>query len=200
MALTRDGTVTSWPDSTPAGISNVVAIAAGAMHALALGRDGRVFGWGDSSYGQLNVPADLTNAVAISAGGWHSMALQADGKVIAWGDDQEGESTLPEGLTNGTAIAAGYWHGVALVGEGPPPLPVLMTPEPRLLGPEWTAAGFSLTMQSEVGRVYLVEFKDSLGDSNWMALPMVVGDGRIKTVTDPAAADSPQRFYRVRHW
>jgi hypothetical protein len=63
----------------PAGLTNVVAIAAGEGHSLALKADGTVVSWGaDSSYGLTNVPAGLTNVVAIAAGVWHSLALVGD--------------------------------------------------------------------------------------------------------------------------
>ena len=93
LALKADGTVVGWGDNSygqtniPAGLTNVVAIAAGDYHSLALKADGTVVGWGDNSYGQTNIPAGLTNVVAIAAGGYHSLALKADGTVVGWGDN-----------------------------------------------------------------------------------------------------------------
>ena len=71
--------------TVPVSVSNVVAIAAGWWHSLALRADGTVIAWGDNSYGQTNVPASATNIVAIAAGWYHNLALRADGTVIAWG-------------------------------------------------------------------------------------------------------------------
>ncbi|MBI3852983.1 MAG: hypothetical protein HY298_22245 [Verrucomicrobia bacterium] len=68
---------------SPAGLSNIVAIAAGGAsganygHNLALKSDGKVVGWGDNVFGQTNVPAGLSNVVAIAAGGNHSLAITA---------------------------------------------------------------------------------------------------------------------------
>ena len=45
------------------GVTNVVALAAGDRHYLALKADGTVSTWGDNSEGQTNVPAGLTNVV-----------------------------------------------------------------------------------------------------------------------------------------
>ena len=49
--------------NVPGGLSNVVAVAGGFYHSLALKSDGTVVAWGDNSYGQTNIPAGLANAV-----------------------------------------------------------------------------------------------------------------------------------------
>src|SRR4051812_8523083 len=67
------GHVEGWGDnavgqtSIPLGLDNVVAVAAGYDHSLALLANGKVTAWGGNSSGQTNVPADLTNVVAIAA-------------------------------------------------------------------------------------------------------------------------------------
>lgn len=49
----------------PAGLSEIVGIAAGGAHSLALKKDGTVFGWGFDMYGQATgVPREGTNVVA----------------------------------------------------------------------------------------------------------------------------------------
>ena len=45
----------------PNGLSNVVAIAAGGAHSLALTAEGRVVGWGNNNYGRTNIPSGLSN-------------------------------------------------------------------------------------------------------------------------------------------
>src|SRR6476620_6778182 len=61
------GTMTGWgyngsgQITIPSGLTNVSAIAAGALHSLALESDGTVVGWGDDTYGQTTIPAGLTN-------------------------------------------------------------------------------------------------------------------------------------------
>ena len=80
-----DGTVVAWgwnnygQTNIPAGLTNVVVIAAGDYHNLALPASGEVVAWGWNASGQTNVPANLTNAVAIAAGGYHSLAIINDG-------------------------------------------------------------------------------------------------------------------------
>ena len=45
--------------TVPAGLSGVMAVAAGDYHSLALKADGTVVAWGDNNYGQCTVPAGL---------------------------------------------------------------------------------------------------------------------------------------------
>jgi alpha-tubulin suppressor-like RCC1 family protein len=106
------------PTNVPPGLSNVVSIAAGVRHSLALYGDGTVVAWGDDSFGQRDVPPNLTNVAAIAAGYSHSLALKEDGTVTGWGDDSAGQIDAPTGLTNAVAIAAGWDHNLALKADG----------------------------------------------------------------------------------
>ena len=84
--LTFGGNVFAWGDNSsyqcnvPAGLSGVVAIAAGGIHTVALKQDGNVVAWGYNSYDQSNVPAGLSNVVAIAAGKFHTVALRLSDK------------------------------------------------------------------------------------------------------------------------
>jgi alpha-tubulin suppressor-like RCC1 family protein len=102
----------------PPGLSNVVAVAAGGEHSLAIRADGTVAAWGSNNCGQTNVPPGLGNVVAVAAGGSHSLAARADGTVVAWGNDDYGLRTVPPGSSNVVAVAAGYSHSVALREDG----------------------------------------------------------------------------------
>jgi hypothetical protein len=118
------GTVVGWGGdghgqrTPPNGLTDVVAIAAGYEHSLALRADGTVVGWGRNLNGEAAPPAGLDDVVAIEAGERHSLALRADGTVIAWGDNQYGQATPPDGLNGAIAIAAGRWHSLALRADG----------------------------------------------------------------------------------
>jgi hypothetical protein len=102
----------------PAGLTDVVAIAAGTYFSLALRGDGTVVGWGDNFIGQTQPPAGLSDVVAISAGDAHSLALRADGTVVGWGNDNQGQTTPPAGLTDVVAISAGIQYSLALRADG----------------------------------------------------------------------------------
>jgi alpha-tubulin suppressor-like RCC1 family protein len=127
LALCADGTVVSWGGNSqgvlgtggtmssrvplrvqglPAG-KQVVAVAAGSSHSLALCSDGTVFGWGANNQGQLGnnsiTPSSIPVAVdtsgilagrsivAIAAGSQHSLALCSDGSVVGWGANDGGQ-------------------------------------------------------------------------------------------------------------
>lgn len=99
-------------------LTDIVAIAAGEWHSMALRANGSVVAWGDDVNGQCDVPAGLTNAVAIAAGGYHSLAITADGKVAAWGNSDYGQTNLPATLTQPMAISGGKWHTLGLQRNG----------------------------------------------------------------------------------
>ncbi len=104
--------------NVPAVASNIVALASGLNHILALRQDGRVVGWGADQMGQCDVPPGLPGAVAVAAGGVHSLALTESGSVVAWGDNTAGQTNVPAGLTNVIAISAGLTHSLALRADG----------------------------------------------------------------------------------
>jgi hypothetical protein len=56
---------------------------------------------------------------------------------------------------------------------------------------------FDATLQTDVGKNYYLEFKDTLSDPAWTALPLLEGGGALKALSDPAA-NSAHRFYRAR--
>ena len=97
---------------------DVVGLAAGGSHSLALREDGTVEAWGANDAGQLAVPAGLGSVVSVSAGALHSLALRSDGTVFAWGDDSVRQTDIPTGLTGVVAVAAGSYHNLALRGDG----------------------------------------------------------------------------------
>lgn len=122
LASRDDGQVVSWgdqpPAKVPADLRDVVGLAAGEEHAVALKRDGTLRVWGDNGYGQTNVPAGLKDVVAISVNYMHTLALRKDGTVVGFGRNQHGQSDVPVGLTDVVAIAAGGLHSVALKRDG----------------------------------------------------------------------------------
>lgn len=105
--------------NTPAGVSGVVAIAAGADHTVVLKHDGRIAAWGRDDYGQCSAPRNASGVIAIGAGRDHTVALKQNGTVMTWGwlpfwDAVE----MPSGLSGVSAIAVGHVHTVALKQDG----------------------------------------------------------------------------------
>lgn len=201
VALRADGTVAAWGDpgfgvtEIPMGLSNVVAIAAGFEWSLALRVDGTVVAWGRNESGECNVPTDVTNIVAVASGPAHNLALSAQGRVVAWprGAYSPAATEVPNGLTNVMAVVAGSFQSLALIGDGPPVV------QASLSHPTMTADGFSVSVPTQSGHVYRLEYKNSLAETNWTALPLAAGTGRGQALADPTA-DGTERFYRVRRW
>ena len=62
--------------------------------------------------------------------------------------------------------------------------------------PSYANGVFRLSVPTEKGRSYVLEFSDSLAPAKWTALPAVAGDGTVNVLVAPAATNQ-QRFYRV---
>lgn len=208
MALMANGTVAAWGAGTnntgtdpyfgqsivPANLSNVVQIATGGLDDVALRADGSMTGWGGKFFGEDSLPAGVSNIVTLAAGYGFSVALKADGTVAVWGDNEYGETLVPAGLTNVMAVAPGSFETLALIANGPPPSKV------AIANPQLTSQGFNLALPSQSGRVYQLEYKNSLSDPNWIPLPLAAGNGGILLLNDTTATNFNQRFYQVQRW
>jgi trimeric autotransporter adhesin len=123
-AASPAGMVVAWGSNgfdqtnVPPGLSNVVAVAGGGWHSLALQSNGTVVAWGYNGDGEATVPPGLSNVVVVAGGGEHSLALQSNGTVVAWGNNEFGQTNVPSGLNNVRAIAGGYYHSLALQRSG----------------------------------------------------------------------------------
>ena len=118
--------VVDWSDynsatDIPSGTTNIVAVAAGDAHAIALRADGTVVCWGSNTSGQTDIPPDATNIVCIAAGSTHSLAVRRDGVVKQWGQIIfTGISNAPPDATNIVSVAPGpgAQHALALRADG----------------------------------------------------------------------------------
>ncbi|KDN70737.1 hypothetical protein CSUB01_09287 [Colletotrichum sublineola] len=134
FALTAEGTVYGWgsfaggegnfgflhekpPKSTEQlpvripGLENIMELAGGANHVLALTNDGNVFAWGSGEQNELGrrvlerrrfetlipqrVGLPRNKTAKIFAGSHHSFAIDADGKVWAFGLNNFGQCGIP---------------------------------------------------------------------------------------------------------
>lgn len=120
VALKKNGTVWTWGNNgdgqlgdgtyyssngvpvQATGLEDVIDIAAGDRHIVALTDDGDVWAWGRNTDGQLgdgkatssNKPTKvpgMTDVVAIGAGTDFSLALKKDGTVWGWGSNYKGQ-------------------------------------------------------------------------------------------------------------
>ena len=69
-------------------------------------------------------------------------------------------------------------------------------PSPTIFAPARTGNTFVFSFQSEPGKTYVVQYTDSITTPNWQALPVIAGDGSVKTVTHSAPGVT-QRYYRL---
>jgi alpha-tubulin suppressor-like RCC1 family protein len=92
-------------DAAPAPVASlgeIKSLTGGAYHLLALDVEGRVYGWGQSGYGEtgckptqgiyVSTPCPvLDNVVQIAAGEYFSIALDTNGQVWTWGHNLYGQ-------------------------------------------------------------------------------------------------------------
>jgi hypothetical protein len=172
----------------PPGLSNVVRLAAGAFHSLALKADGSLAAWGDNAQSQLTLPEGVSNLVAIAAGGTHNIALQGEGEVITWGDNLYGESVSGLILPGAIAVAAGSYHNLVLIGT--PPAPLVLS---NLIRSGHT---FTVSFPTIAGKTYTLQYKNSIKDAAWTPISSLTGNGGTRSLSDSSATPA-SRFYRV---
>jgi alpha-tubulin suppressor-like RCC1 family protein len=112
-------------DAAGRPLADVVAVAAGGRHSLAVRADGTVLAWGANDRGQLGTgttapsavpvqvraadgaPGPLTGVVAVAADTDLSVALRQDGTVVTFGDGtagQRGTGRWPERASTPTTV------------------------------------------------------------------------------------------------
>lgn len=69
-------------------------------------------------------------------------------------------------------------------------------PAPIIFAPTKVGTDFIVSIQTEPGKTYTVQYVDSISALNWQSLPGIAGDGTVKTITN-SAPNVTQRFYRL---
>lgn len=122
------------------GLDDIISVACGEDHTVALKKDGTVFCWGDNKYGQLGVDTNLSsiyvpivvlrdNSILEVYAGWtHSAALTTTGEVYTWGRNDHGQLGAPRSspfrpekisnLKNVTSLSLGAQHSLAVTKDG----------------------------------------------------------------------------------
>ncbi|WKX92650.1 hypothetical protein Q1695_010576 [Nippostrongylus brasiliensis] len=129
------GSFTIYPVSFSGGVE-IIQVAAGRSHSLAVADDGRLFAWGSNEHGQLAMPAqvswqdtprrvyELNEVVQVACGPNHCIALQENCVVAVWGEQSDGAILhSPHVVSELTGIpiirvAAGGRHCVAVSAGG----------------------------------------------------------------------------------
>lgn len=219
FALTEDGEVYSWGAAAALGrqttsgdsragkvvdttgnapLKNIVAVSTGGTNALALGDDGTVYAWGDSTgvgggeTRKVPVVVPGGKAVAIASGNLWNAALLVEGVVATWGrnvDGATGQGSTSSGtltpalvkdeltgqpLTGIVSISAGEQHGFAVAGNG--------------LAYGWGRNILGQLGHGDRGNLYrrAVAVAGPGGGANWNGLRMVAAGGNHTVGMDAA--------------
>jgi hypothetical protein len=98
--------------------------------------------------------------------------------VIGFGVTAHDDTLLATGVFSGFNVTAGTGTDI------------------RLGGASYVSGNFAASFQTESGRTYEVQYKNSLSDAGWTPLTNITGDGALKWFTNSVPA-VPTRFYRV---
>jgi hypothetical protein len=97
-------------------------------------------------------------------------------------------------VTEGRLVRAGWFVDTIAVDEFECPNPI---GSPFLLRPTLTGNLFQFSFDAVRGRTFVVEYENSLNESNWQTLQTILGNGSIHTITDRVDRVQ-QRFFRFR--
>lgn len=163
-----------------------------------------------------------TNFTAYANDKIQSVRLQSDGKILLGGEfsqvngvsrtsiarlnsdgslDDTFKATLDnyiwtvhlpsEGLI---LISGGFYNVDGTARNGVARL--LTSAAPRLISPVKNGPAFSVSLQTQTGANYTLQYRGLLSVTNWTSLPPIAGNGSMQVLSDAAAGNS-NRFYRV---
>lgn len=102
--------------AVPAGLANIVAVAAGPSHSLAIDAAGKLTAWGAAPAGAPSA-SQLAGTWMLSAGLDEDYALKTDGSLLVWGPGP-GAKQKPANLPPLRMIRGGHVQAVALGLDG----------------------------------------------------------------------------------
>lgn len=153
------------------------------VESVAVQQDGKVVlggyfslynGTGVGNIARLNPDGTLDPTFTAEVDSWiWTVLAQDDGKILICG-----------GFNNVNGVSR---NGIAR----------LNAPSfPNLFNARCFPGRFEVSLISQSGKNYQLQYKDSLEDSDWTSLPTVTGDGSVKTLVD-SNPPGASRFYRV---
>ena len=126
------------------------------------------------NFARLNSDGTLDNSFGANVNSWiWTVLVQEDGKILMCG----GFSSVNGASRNGVARLNTF-------------------PAPILFNPKRFPNRFEVSVATQNGKNYSLQYRDSISTTNWTPLPSIPGDGTIKTLTN-SSPPITNRFYRV---
>jgi alpha-tubulin suppressor-like RCC1 family protein len=205
-------------------VSNVVEVAGGWTHSLALKATGKIVAWGNNDHGQIGNPAIATfatTAVAVkfpkaaplmlhlASGYRHSLSIDTAGRMWAWGWNYRGQlctgATGPELGGERSPVQSLVVDAVAIAGGGAHSLAALDDGSARSCGFDGggqlgdgaitpAASPSPVTVQAGTG---VDPIPPGGQDSAMTCSVQVLGLGQWKAIVDWSSHPQPASFWRV---
>lgn len=135
-------------------------------------------GVGMQNMARLNANGTLDPTFTPNVNNWiWTTLIQPDGKILICGGFTGVNGVSLNGIARFTSSAS------------TPPLPIL-------LNPKAFTNRFEVSLLTETGKNYALQYVGSMTNTNWTSLPSVPGNGAIKTLTN-SPLSTTNRFYRV---
>lgn len=193
--------------SFPQGVT-IKELASGAYHFLALGNNGKVYGWGQSGYGEagcrnsksdpyVNPPCEVPFpgmqagdvVVHVAAGEYFSLAITAKGDVYTWGHDLYGQGGRGENVsTSATGPVRNTQHPSYSDGSKVPknnasmqfiPYKVNLNGEKAVVAGAWYEGAMAITTNS-AGQYHVYGWGDN--EAAGLGVPYTCGKTPIRGV------------------